>query len=792
MPKPPNAVQGHGNNVKIKAGRSYGQIVRDNVFTFFNIVLFSLGAVLLLLGSPRDAFFTGAIAALNAVVATFQEVRAKRTLDKISLLTRPQATVIRGGQERQITPDEIVVGDLLVVAAGDQVLADGKVTAGQADFDESLLTGEADLVPKRPEEPLLSGSFVVSGKVTYEAEKVGADSFANKLTANAKSAHRAQTPLQSEVNLVVRLLLLVVFFFGAMIATQFFLTENDNLLESVRATSVVFGLAPSSLFLMIVVAYALGAVRIANQGALVQESNAVESLAHVDVLCLDKTGTLTANRIKLNTVQPLGEMTEAAARHALSVYAASTAAGNRTSEAIAAALPGAKQPVAAEAPFSSARKWSALAFDGEGSSQPGAGDVAPLKGVYVLGAPEMLLSHLPLDKKWQPTALAWTAKGERVLVFAYSEEIDQFAGGSDKPVLPARLTPIALISFTDELRPDAKETLAGFREAGIQIKIISGDNPQTVAALAQQAGLGTEDEPLSLLSGPELAAYDGSHFDTAVEQTDIFGRITPEQKQHIVRSLREQGHYVAMTGDGVNDVLALKEARLGIAMQSGSQATRAVAGIVLLQDSFAALPKAFLEGQRIMNSMGDVLRLYLVRIFTLAMLIGAIAMLEVGFPYTPAQNSIISIFSLTIPAFFLAIWAKPGATPHASIVRQLVNFVVPGTIVTGLFSIFIYVYFIYTTRDWHYTQLALTYSSIAMGLILVVFVQPPTKFWTGGDRLAADWRPTILAAGLFVLLIASPYLPILKGFFGLAPLTDWSLRRVTHIVIAVGALMDGD
>lgn len=755
--------QGQGNDAQVKTGRTYGQIVRDNLLTFFNIVLFSLAALLLLLGSPRDALFTGAIALLNAVIATIQEIRAKRKLDAIALLTRPRATVIREGQAKEVAPEEVVLGDILIVGPGDQVIADGVlVGAGAADFDESLLTGEADAVPKRAGDPVYSGSFVLAGRATYEAQKVGVDSFANKLAEGARQFTREQTPLQREVNLVVRILLLLVFYFGALIAVDFFGTSGATLLQSVQAASVVFGLAPSSLFLMIVVAYAMGAVRIADKGALVQQANAVESLCHVDVLCLDKTGTLTANKLRLERVMPLNGHSEAAVRHLLGIYARSTAASNATSEAIAAACGGDALTPCAGVPFSSARKWSALAFD-----------APPLAGAYVLGAPEMLQPVLAGQSTWDVDAQRWAEAGNRVLLFAMATERSLAIVEGQEPVLPPALTPIALLSFTDELRPEAHETLAGFRKAGVAVKIISGDNPRTVAALARQAGLGGDGKPIRLVTGPDLAAMNDSAFAAAVAGSDIFGRITPEQKQRIVRTLRDQGRYVGMTGDGVNDVLALKQANLGIAMQSGTQATRNVADIVLMHDSFAALPEALIEGQRIMHGMEDTLRLYLTRIFTLAILIATIAMLEAGFPYTPAQNSVISIFSLTVPAFFLALWAPSGAVPHGTLVRKLLNFVLPATVVTGIFSIAMYLYFIGVTRDWPYTQLALTYASIAMGLFLVIFVQPPTEFWSGGDRLAGDWRPTLLAGGLFIVLMASPYIPILRNFFGLDPMRSF-------------------
>jgi cation-transporting ATPase E len=765
--------QGLVNAARAKAGRSYAQIAKDNLLTFFNLVLFSLGLILLALGSPRDAFFTAAIALLNAVVGTVQEVRAKRKLDRIALLTRPKATVIRAGQTQQIDPVAVVVDDLLVVGPGDQALVDGPVVQGTADFDEALLTGEADPVPKQMGDQVLSGSYVLTGKLIYQAEKVGDASFANQLVQRARQFTREQTPLQREVNLVVRVLLLVVAFFGVLITINQLINRDQDLLQSVQAASVVFGLAPASLFLMIVMTYALGAVRIADKGALVQRANAVESLSHVDVLCLDKTGTLTANQIQLDTVQPLGELDEDALRRMLGRYARSGTAGNRTSDAVAQAVSGEGRPFVAEVPFSSARKWSALAFDD-----------ADLPGVYVLGAPEMLQGSLdPGAVDWSTPAKTLAAQGQRVLLFAWRPELVPLAIDG-QPCLPVALQPLALLSFSDELRPDARSTLDGFREAGVEIKIISGDNPATVLALARQAGMGQQGEAVEIISGPEMGELDEEAFARAAARYTIFGRITPEQKQRLVQALREQGRYVAMTGDGVNDVLALKQAKLSIAMESGAQATRSVADIVLLGDSFAALPEALLEGQRIMNSMGDVLRLYLTRSFALAFLIATISMLAIGFPYTPAQNSVISIFVLTIPAFGLALWAKPGPVPPGGVVRQLVNFVLPAAVVTGSFLFLVYLVFIESTGDWPYTQLALTYATIATGLLLVVFVQPPTGFWVGGDALSGDWRPALLAVGLFVLLLISPYVPILNSFFGLQP-----LRSIADQAIVAGIVL---
>jgi cation-transporting ATPase E len=291
-----------------------------------------------------------------------------------------------------------------------------------------------------------------------------------------------------------------------------------------------------------------------------------------------------------------------------------------------------------------------------------------------------------------------------------------------------------------------------------------------VAALARQAGLGDEDAPQQVVSGLELAAMDDGQFAQIAGEAAIFGRTTPEQKQRLVQALRDRGRYAAMTGDGVNDVLALKHAKLSIAMQSGTPATRGVADIVLLGDAFSALPEAFLEGQRIMNSMGDVLRLYLTRILCLAINIATVSMLAAGFPYTPAQNSVIAIFTLSIPSLALALWARPAPVPHGSVLRQLANFVIPATIITAPALSLVYAWFYTTTRDIPYTQLMMTYATITTGLLLVVFVEPPTRFFAGGDRLAGDWRPTILALGLFVVLLISPWVPVLNDFFSLGGL----------------------
>jgi cation-transporting ATPase E len=520
-------------------------------------------------------------------------------------------------------------------------------------------------------------------------------------------------------------------------------------------------------------------MRIANKGALVQQINSVESLCHVTVLCLDKTGTLTTNRIQLDQIKPINvssNLAESKLRSILGDFAHSVSASNRTNQAIVEACEGQARTVHEEAPFSSARKWSALSFNED-----------DLRGTYVMGAPEILQPHLE-DDSTDEYGAEWAARGLRVLLFAYRPELTPLRDADGEPQLPKDLFPLSVLIFSDELRPEAKETMAGFRKIGVNIKIISGDNPHTVSALAKQAGLEDNGSPLKLISGPELAEMDDIQFNQAALDTSIFGRITPHQKEHLVQTLRDSGHYVAMTGDGVNDVLALKRANLGIAMQDGSQATRSVADIVLLNNSFAVLPDTFSEGQRILNGMQDILKLYLTRIIYLTLLIAAIMRVGPGFPFSPKQSSILSIITLAIPAFALALWARRGPVPEGRLINRLIHFIVPAGITMFAAGLVVYLYFLMTTFDFVYAQHTLTYALIVCGLLLIIFVEPPIKDFVGGDELSSDRRPTWLAIGLFLLFLASFVISPLRDFWGLMPLRQYSDYLVIGVVVIFWAL----
>jgi cation-transporting ATPase E len=779
--------RGDGNNVDISTSRTYVEILKQNVFTFINNVLFLIGAIMIALALYSDAFVSVGVIMLNVVVGVVQEFRAKRKLDQIALLTRPKATVIREGQENSVDPSEIVLDDIIVVRAGDQIVVDGEVVGdSRMDLDESLLTGESDLILKQRGDDVFSGSFCVTGSGAYSATKVGADSFANKLTASAREFRVQLTPLQSDINFIVRILLMFAVIIGLLFGGAYAIRDISTI-QTVQSAAVIAGLVPAGLILMTTTAYAMGALRMSGRGALIQVSNAVESISNVDVLCLDKTGTLTANRINLDSVFALNT-TEDELRKVLGEYARSTRAGNRTSDALLEACDGHARNVFDEVAFSSARKWSAIAFDDP-----------ERQGVYVMGAPEMLTHFLPQDGDIAKAQMdAWAERGLRVLLMAYSPKTVILHDDDNQPVLPSDLKPLGVMSFSDELRPEAKRTLEGFIEAGIRLKIISGDNPHTVASLAKQAGLSTD---INVISGVQLSGMDETRFTEAAEEATIFGRITPEQKERLVSALRSQGHYVAMIGDGVNDVLSLKKAQIGVAMESGSAATRGVADIVLLNDSFAALPAAFMEGQRILNGMQNIIHLFLTRAFYAAIIIlGTAVIVEANlFPFIPKHASLITLVTVGFPTFALAAWARPGI-PNHNLTRSMIHFILPAALTLAAVALAVYTFYLSVyylpsqtiaeeIKGVAISRTALTTSLVFMGLLLIPFVEPPTKSWVGGDDYSGDWRPTILAIIMLIIYLMIIFVDSFREFWELERLDLTDYLFLTSVAVLWGIII---
>jgi cation-transporting ATPase E len=762
--------QGLTNDVPVKSSRPLTQILRENFFSITNVILFAIMIVLVVIGKPSDAIVTGGAVLVNVVVGIFQEIRAKRQLDRIALLTRPKVTVIRDGQEQEVDPAEVVLGDALLIRPGDQIVVDGRLlTEKRIDADESLLTGESDHVPKEQGDQLSSGSYCVSGSGVYIAEKIGSDSFAYQLTTGAREYRRVLTPLQRQIGIVVRGLVILAISLAILLFLSFAI-EDRPFDEMVQDTAVVISLVPQGLLLMITVAYALGAVRIANKGALVQQINAVESLSNVDVLCLDKTGTLTTNRIQLRQIIPI-QAEETDLRQRLGDFVASTGRVNRTAEAIGEVCPGQAYPAAAEVPFSSAHKWSGASFDA----------ASPMQGSYLLGAPEMLLPHVRGGDLLMRDVELWADLGLRVLLFAHHPGPLQPPGPNNPPQPPDDLAPLGWLTFTDELRPDAKQVLDQFRQAGVQVKLISGDNPQTVAALAQLAGISKD---IDVVSGLQLAEMSDTQFAETVDRVTVFGRITPEQKQRIVQALHAHGHYVAMMGDGVNDVLSLKQAQMGIAMESGSQATRAVADMVLLGDQFNVLPEAIKEGQRILNGMQDNMRLFLTRTLYAALLIIIAGFIGTEFPFTPKHNSILTTLPVGLPAIFLTIWARSGH-PQKNLLRSVSEFVLPAGF--SITIVLLVVYLLYVDSTLQLQRTVLTTAALLAGLLLIVFAEHPVKKWESRERLHFDTRRIGLALAMLALYVLIFPFPGVRDFFELNTMA-WKDLFVVLIAVTVWAV----
>ncbi|MGY1773577.1 HAD-IC family P-type ATPase [Blastococcus sp. SYSU D00813] len=770
--------RGEANTAVRGSSRSYARILRTNVFSFFNVILFVIGAALLALGRYSDAFTSVGLGLVNAAISAVQEIRAKRKLDRLQLLSRGRVTVVRDGRDAEVLPHEVVRGDVLHLRPGDQVVVDGPVLdGGQLEVDESLLTGESEALLKRPGDDLLSGSVCVGGDGHQLARDVGAAAYAGRLTAEVRQVSTDATPLQRRIAFVVRLVMVLVGLMSATILAQAAL-EGFSLVRTVQTTAVLSGLVPYGLFFLVAVAYTVGAARSAGRGALVQQVNAVESVSNVDVVCTDKTGTLTTGRLSLAEVVPLGPLPAAEAGRLVGSVARSAGAANLTTAALAEALPGDAEPVLEEVPFSSSLRWSA---------------VRTAAGVLVLGAPDRLAPQLagppPTD-----AVTARTSQGLRVLVAARAVDPGvPLRDDSGRPRLP-ELEPLALLVLADELRPGVPEAIARFAADGTELKVVSGDDPATVAALARQAGLDGVDP----VSGAQLDGLPDAEFDAVVARASVFGRIAPEQKERLVASLRRQGRYVAMIGDGVNDARALKRAQVGVAMRSGSAVTRDVADIVLTDDSLAALAPAQHEGRRIIAGIGTSMQVFLARVGTQGLVILAVTMLGLGFPYSPA-NVGLTLLTVGLPTLFLTAWARP-ARPDPHLLTNLWRFVVPAMVVTAAAGVAVYAYH-YTTLldgftddqvpdvlvdaferftglssdDIGFTEAAATIGAQTAlstfvsyaAFLLILFLRPPHRFFASWTSPDGDRRPAVLVAALVVVFSAGLFVPWFTTYFGL-------------------------
>jgi cation-transporting ATPase E len=727
-----------------RTSRPVAEILRANVVTRFNFILGTLLAVILVAGQPQDALF-GIVLVTNALIGIGQELRAKLTLDRLAVLSAPRVQVIRGGTPQDIAVADLVAGDLVRLRPGDQLVADGVVRASVGlQADESLLTGESEPVDKRAGDRVLSGSFVVAGSGGYQATGVGTAAYARQLAAEARRFTLVRSELMEGINRILRYVTWAIVPVAAlMLISQ--LHVHDSAREALTATvAALVGMVPQGLVLLTSVAFGVAAVTLARRRVLVQQLPAIEGLARVDVVCFDKTGTLTDGTIAFDSLIRLdGQLPAEAALGAL--------ADQENQNATLAAVGQAFRPppgwVRQETvPFSSARKWSAASFAGHGT--------------WVLGAPEMVL---PGTEEYLSQAAGLAASGRRVLVLARATV------ALDGESLPPGLRPAALIVFAERLRPDAAEAIAYFTAQGVALKVISGDSPYTVSAVAARAGLAQAGEPADARGLPEDPAALGA----LLEERSVFGRVSPHQKQAMVKALQARGHTVAMTGDGVNDVLALKLADLGIAMGSGAPATKAVAELVLLDGRFATLPGVVAEGRRVTANIERVANLFITKTVWAALLAAVVGALLLPYPFLPRHLTVIDTLAIGVPSFFLAL-APNRRRYRPGFAGRVLRFAIPaGTIVAAATFA---AYYLARAAGLPLVQqrTAATLVTLTLSLCVLALLAIPLT-----------WRRIALIAGMvsgFVLLFP---VPAVRNFYALQ--VPRGELGVTLLVAALGA-----
>lgn len=676
--------QGLVNKTGKKYSKTYRSIFIGNICTFFNLLCLLAALALLLARAPISQFTFVAIFLCNIVVSIVQEIRAKRKIDKLTILSSPMALVVRGGQKVEIPVEEIVVDDILILSAGQQVPADCIAVEGTAELNESLLTGESVPIKKEDGDFVYAGSFVASGKIAVRVDKIGEYTYISKLTARAKKYKRPNSEIMNSINLFIKVIGIMI----VPVAISMFLTNlksiggslssfaesggfwhslfagNEVLNETIQKTcSVVIGMIPSGLLLLTTVALSVGMIRLAKYNTLVQDMYSLEMLARVNVLCLDKTGTITDGRMKVSDCILVNNNSEFGIDDIIGSMLASLDDNNQTSIALYERFghSSALQPIAT-LPFSSARKLSAVTFEGQGT--------------YVMGAPEFVLKPMPL--RIDKIVKQYAQMGLRVLVIAHGT--GQIQG--DK--VPIGLKAVAIITLSDNIRPDAVDTIKWFKENDVAVKVISGDNPVTVSEVARRAGIRNAAQFISLEGLSDLEV------ENAANQYTVFGRVTPEQKAILIRSIKKAGNTVAMTGDGVNDILAMKEADCAVSVASGSEAARNVSNLVLQDNNFGSMPKIVNEGRRVINNIKNSSSLYIMK--TLLTLILATTCIFIGSKYFFTTNNMMmyEIFISAIPSFVLSLQPNTNRV-KGKFIPYVLSRAIPGalTMAVGILSLYV-------------------------------------------------------------------------------------------------------
>ncbi|ALG06552.1 HAD-IC family P-type ATPase [Kibdelosporangium phytohabitans] len=739
---------GKTNDVPARASRTVGQIVRANVLTRINAIYGVLFAIIMSTGYFLDGMF-GLLIIFNSGIGMIQELRAKRTLEKLAIVGQARPTVRRDGAATEIPPNEIVLDDVIELGPGDKIVVDGLVLAADAlEIDESLLTGESDPVVKHHGDQVLSGSFVVAGGGAYRATKVGADAYAAKLAEEASKFTLVKSELRSGIDKILKFITYLLIPAGALTIYNQLFNVNKPLADALRGmVAALVPMVPEGLILMTSIAFAVGVVRLGQRQCLVQELPAIEGLARVDVVCADKTGTLTENGMRLAEVR--NENGDDSVNLALAALARTEARPNASLQAILEAFP--DDPgwhATTVAPFSSARKWSGASFADHGN--------------WVLGAPDVLL---PSGDAARAEAERIGSQGLRVLLLGKSDL------SLDSGDAPGTVRPAALVVLEQKVRPDAKDTLDYFASQNVTVKVISGDNALSVGAVASSLGLPNSEDPLDARNLPE----DKEQLAGVLEERAVFGRVTPAQKRSMVGALQSRKHTVAMTGDGVNDVLALKDADIGVAMGSGSPATRAVAQIVLLDNKFATLPHVVGEGRRVIGNIERVSNLFLTKTVYSVILALMVGIAQVNYPFLPRHVTVIAWFTIGLPAFVLSL-APNNERARTGFVARVMRMAIPAgaIIATATFVSYMLVRTKATDEQAGTTAL-ITLMIVALWVLAIV--ARPYKWWKIG--LIA-----LMSVASFLLFV----LPFAQEFFLLDPSNTGFTTQAVGIA-AIGVVL---
>jgi magnesium-transporting ATPase (P-type) len=878
-------IEGQDNTLLFKPPRTKQQIWHSNLYNIFNLSLVGMAMVQLLLGRPLDALISMGVMALNIGLNVGQEMLARRKLGDIERAARAQATVIREGEARSIDPAGLVQGDILIAGPGDYILVDGLVVGeGQITIDESMLTGKTEQQMKRAGDAVYAGSFCARGRAAYEAHQVGSQRLIVALTDKTQPAKETLTPLERLIDRVLRFLLVFVALFTIIALLVFFRLDGLIPVEMVMsATSVIFNIAPASLFFMIFVTYATATADLGKLGALVHRARSVESLAETTVLCFAQAGILTGLHVEVEMLAPPKNqepLSETRLRQILGDYARTSSATNLLIRAMINSFPGDRRPFQDQASLLSVQGWSAITFD-----QP------DLRGTYVLGDPEILESYLaaaqdtaveseqptaqeeppwrrillpvgrlfrrrgseaaeqeeqapgpesvarageketpeaaeqaepaseegepkteksgglrgafkrlagrvprlPIGKKEKPEEREQDETPqleESVLLFAAYPEPVELHDEGNRVRLPGDLIPLCKLRYTERVRPELIETIRAFSQLGMEIKVFARGAPDRTQAILSQAGLGQEgDRPLCSFSGPDLAGLDRADWAGPGIGHAVFGDLSPQQAGDVVKALREEGQVVAVVGAEVSDLASMQQANLAITHRGSSQAALGVADIVVLEDSPQTLLRVLDKGQRIVNGLLDVLKMYLTQMFYLLFLVTVIGLFSQGFPYNSSQGTVISLATVSLPAVGLSLWAMAGILPSSSLAWLLGRFVGPAALTMGLAALAVYQILLHATGSVAYAQLGVTHTLVACGLVLVIFIKPPGRATFSGGVQLGDWRPTVLVVILWFVFLLITVIPLAQNLLKVGPLHAGDYGLVAGVTVIWGVVL---